>query len=62
MTEPGHYSGAPLWVKVFGVIAIILALLFAILKIAGIGGQHGPGRHFSTDEAGGDTSPVGSSE
>ena len=62
MTEPSHYPGAPRWVKVFGAIAIILALLFAIVKIAGVGGQHGPGRHFPAGDAGGDTPPVGSSE
>lgn len=31
----------PRWVYVFGVIAIILVLLFGILLITG----HGPGRH-----------------
>lgn len=40
---------APRWVKVFITIAIVLILLFVIMKITGIGGDHGPGRHFSSD-------------
>lgn len=35
----------PRWVKVFGVIGIVLVLLFGIIKLAG-GGNHGPGRHM----------------
>ncbi|QGQ44469.1 hypothetical protein [Metabacillus sediminilitoris] len=38
----------PRWVKVFFIIAIVLILLFVIMKITGIGGDHGPGRHFSS--------------
>jgi hypothetical protein len=37
---------APRWVKVSGIIVIILVLLFVILKLTGIGGNHGPGRHL----------------
>lgn len=37
----------PRWVKLAGAIAIILVLLFVILKLTGIGGEHGPGRHLS---------------
>jgi hypothetical protein len=43
---------APRWVKVSGIIVIILVLLLAILKITGIGGNHGPGRHISPTEQG----------
>lgn len=39
------------WVKVFLIIAIVLILLFVIMKITGIGGDHGPGRHFSSDQS-----------
>lgn len=35
-------GGTPRWVKVFGIIAIVFALLFAILLLTG----HGPGRHI----------------
>jgi hypothetical protein len=40
----------PRWVKIFGIIAIVLILLFVILKLTGIGGNHGPSRHFSFNE------------
>lgn len=35
----------PRWVKVFGIIAIVLILLLVILQLTGIGGDHGPGQH-----------------
>lgn len=41
-----RYPGAPRWVKVSGIVAVVLVLLFVLLKITGVGGQHGPGRHF----------------
>jgi ABC-type transporter Mla subunit MlaD len=37
-------TGTPRWVKVFGIIAIVVALLFVIMLAAG-GGRHGPSRH-----------------
>ncbi len=46
--RPGHGSttGAPRWVKVFGIIALVLVLLVVVLLLAGGGpGSHGPGRH-----------------
>lgn len=39
----------PRWVKVCGIIAIVLVLLF-VIKIFIIGGEHGPGRHMSGGE------------
>ncbi|MFN2557697.1 MAG: hypothetical protein ABR592_12695 [Nitriliruptorales bacterium] len=40
-------SGTPRWVKVFGIIALAVVLLFIILMLAnGSGGRHGPGRHL----------------
>jgi hypothetical protein len=46
-TERGATTGTPRWVKVFGVIAIVLVLLVVILVAAGVGpGSHGPGRHL----------------
>ena len=36
-------TGPPRWVKVSGVIALILVVLVLILLLAG--GNHGPGRH-----------------
>ncbi|MGO4889929.1 hypothetical protein ACJ2A9_19470 [Anaerobacillus sp. MEB173] len=41
----------PRWVKVSAVIVIILVLLIIILKLTGIGGNHGPGRHFQGGES-----------
>jgi hypothetical protein len=34
-------GSTPRWVKVFGIIALALVLLFVILMLTG----HGPGRH-----------------
>jgi hypothetical protein len=36
----------PRWVKVFFIIVLVLVLLFVIMKITGIGGEHGPSRHL----------------
>lgn len=38
----------PRWVKVSGIIVITLVLLFFILKLTGIGGNHGPSRHMQS--------------
>jgi hypothetical protein len=37
-------TGTPRWVKVFGIISLVVALLFVMMLVAG-GGRHGPGRH-----------------
>ena len=41
MADLPPYPGTPRWVKVFGIIALALVLLFVILMLTG----HGPGRH-----------------
>ena len=38
-------EGTPRWVKVFGVVALVLVVLFVILLLTGRGGGHGPRRH-----------------
>ena len=43
-SERGFDTGPPRWVKLFGIIAFAVVLLFAILLLTG-GGGHGPGRH-----------------
>jgi hypothetical protein len=43
----------PRWVKVFGIIIIVLVLLFVISLLAGV--QHGPGMHTPSGDAGGHT-------
>jgi hypothetical protein len=40
------YPGLPRWVKVFGIIVIIVVLLVAIIHITGRRGEPGPGRHI----------------
>ncbi len=47
-------TGAPRWVKVFGIIGLVLVLLFVVLLLAG-GGSHGPARHTSSGDVGGQT-------
>jgi len=48
--KPNHESppGTPRWVKVFGIIALVVVLLFVIVVFTSIGGPHGPGRHIPT--------------
>lgn len=38
-------TGPPRWVKVSAILAAVLALLLAVVLLAG--GGHGPGRHTS---------------
>lgn len=49
--DAGHGSPPrmPRWVKVAAVVVGILILLFVVLTLAGVGGDHGPGRHMSED-------------
>jgi hypothetical protein len=46
-----HTAGTPLWVKVFGVIALVVVVVVVVMLVTGRGG-HGPSRHTP----GGDTS------
>ena len=43
MTEQ-EWPSTPRWVKVFGIVALVVVVLVVVLLIAGRGG-HGPGRH-----------------
>ena len=54
MADSPPYPGTPRWVKVFGIIAIVL-LLFVLLSVFTGGGPHGPGRHASSGQADGYT-------
>ena len=47
--DPSDDTSTPRWVKVSGVIVIILVLLFGIMILTG--GNHGPGRHLSGAQA-----------
>ncbi len=51
--SPTAYPGTPRWVKVSGIVVLALILLFAIVLLAG--GNHGPGRHLPSGDAGGHT-------
>jgi hypothetical protein len=39
-------AGTPRWVKVFGLVALVVVVLFVVVLLIG-GGEHGPGRHTS---------------
>ena len=52
MGGPPRYPGAPRWVKVFGIIVIIVVLLVVAMRFIG-SGEHGPGRHTPSGDAGG---------
>ena len=38
--------GAPRWVMILGIVALIVVLLFVVIMLVGGGGGHGPGRHI----------------
>ncbi|MGH8774721.1 MAG: hypothetical protein ACRDWI_05950 [Jiangellaceae bacterium] len=48
-------TGTPRCVKVSGVVALVVVLLFVILMLTGVGREHGPDRHTPPGEAGGRT-------
>ena len=35
----------PRWVRVAAIVVGALVLIFIVLQLLGVGGQHGPGRH-----------------
>lgn len=49
---------APRWVKVFGIIGIVLVLLVVIIMYTGLSGEHGPGRHLRSGAPAGHTPPI----
>jgi ABC-type transporter Mla subunit MlaD len=49
MANRPPYPGTPRWVKVFGIIAIVVVLLVVFMLLTG----HGPGRHMPSGDAGG---------
>jgi hypothetical protein len=48
----------PRWVKVFGIIVLILVLLVGIIMFTGVGGEHGPGRHIRSGDPGSHIPPI----
>ena len=45
MADSAAYPDTPRWVKIFGIIAFIVALLFVALHLTG----HRPGHHGTTN-------------
>ena len=43
--DRGAPPGTPRWVKLFGIVALVLILLFVVIQLSGRGGDHGPGNH-----------------
>lgn len=44
-------TSTPRWVKVFGIIALVVGLMLVVMLLSGRGGSHGPGRHTSSGDA-----------
>ncbi len=57
MADLPPYPGTPRWVKVFGILALVVVLLLVILLLTRGPGGHGPGRHAPFGTAGGHTPP-----
>ncbi len=51
MANRPSYPGTPRWVKVFGIVVIVVVLLVVARMF--VGGEHGPGRHTPSGDAGG---------
>jgi hypothetical protein len=56
MANRPPYPGTPRWVKVFGIILIVVVLLVVARMFIG-GGEHGPGRHTPSGDASGHVPP-----
>ena len=48
--------GTPRWVKIAGIIALVVVVLFVISLLAGV--RHGPGLHTPSSGSGGQTMPT----
>jgi hypothetical protein len=47
----------PRWVKVFGIIVIVVFLIFVAIRFTGVGGGHSPDRHVPSRDVGGQAPP-----
>jgi len=54
-TDSDSANRTPRWVKLFGIVALILILLLGILHFSS---GHGPGSHLTSGEMGGATMPT----
>lgn len=50
-TDQQTPPGMPRWVKVLAITVGALVLIFIVLQLLGVGGEHGPGRHQSAPGA-----------
>ncbi len=48
-------TSTPRWVKVFGIIAVVVGLMLVVMMLSGGGGGHDPGRHTPSGDARGET-------
>jgi hypothetical protein len=48
---PESSTGTPRWVKISGIIALLVVIVVVIMLL--MGGNHGPGRHALSGDAGG---------
>ena len=51
------YPGTPRWVKVSGIVAVMVILLVALIMVLG-GGEHGPMRHMPSGSGETNTPPI----
>lgn len=54
MADSPGYPGTPRWAKVFGIIAMVVILLF-VVRVVTVGGEHA--RPSRSDVSGGRTAP-----
>jgi hypothetical protein len=50
--RPSPDTGTPRWVKIAGLVALVLVVLFVVVALTGRDG-HGPGRHMLGTDTGG---------
>ena len=55
-------TGTPRWVKLFGIVTVLVVVAFVVLQLAGVGGRHGPGRHAPVGETGERTPASGATD
>jgi hypothetical protein len=49
-SESAGPPGMPRWVKVTAIVVGLLVLLFLVLQLTGLAGEHGPGMHSSLSQ------------
>ena len=46
--SPQPDTGTPRWVKMSGIVGVVVLLVVIVLLVSG--GEHGPGRHLPSDD------------